>query len=215
MAERLYNSGHAFFQKGLYSEALIELQRAKDAFRQEDAGGHPFTSHLPNGVSGLANSIALSGRCHQQLGDFKAALICYETSLINSKFEKKRPWTAFTKSLTENFIFCAEKIFEESGGDRKTLLDREQEIDISFRFPYSLSPDVIPLARLYELAPKRYPQYKDFYQNAKKKDSQFRRLSKTADESSLRRTGSYVWGILAAIWVIYGLITLRALIQYK
>jgi tetratricopeptide (TPR) repeat protein len=214
-AEDLYNSGRALFQEGLYNEALLELRRAQDAFRKWDALGHPFTSHLSNGISGLANALALSGLCYQKLGNFKAALTCYETSLINSKFEKKKALRDFKQTLAENIITCHEKILEDAGGDRESFLARDPEIDISFRFPYSLPPDNIPFARLYELAPERYPRYKDFYQRAKKKDAEIRQLSKTSDESAMKRTSIYVWSILAAIWAVYGLIVMRALVHNK
>jgi tetratricopeptide (TPR) repeat protein len=215
LAEQMFNAGRALFEKELYDEALIELRRAEDAFRRDDARGHPLTSHLSNGISGLANTLVISGHCHQKLGDFKAALSCYESSLINQKFENRRAIRNFKKTFTQEFIACYEKIVEESSIDREHILNREQKIDISFRFPYSLPPQAIPFARLYELAPDRYPQYKDFYQRELEKDAHMRRQSKTTDESTLKRTGIYVWGILAAIWAIYGLMTLKALIHHK
>jgi hypothetical protein len=89
------------------------------------------------------------------------------------------------------------------------------EIDVSFRFPYSLLPDVIPVARLYELAPERYPHYKDYYQRAKERDTEIRRQSKTSDESAMKRTSIYVWSILAAIWAVYGVIVIKALVHSK
>jgi tetratricopeptide (TPR) repeat protein len=215
LAENLYNSGRALFQENRYSEALIELRRAEDAFRIWDSRGHPFTDRLSNGMSGLANTLALSGLCHQKLGNFRAALTCYETSLINSKFEKQGILRNFAQNLTENLISCYEKIVADDGSDREGFLIREPEIDMSFRFPYSLPPEIVPFARLYELAPDRYTHYKDFYQQAKKKDSSIRRLSKTSDESTMKRASIYVWGILAAIWAIYGLIVMNALIHRK
>ena len=215
MAESMYNSGHALFQEGLYNEALIELRRAEDAFRVWDALGHPFADRLSNGISGLANTLALSGLCYLKLGNFKAALTCYETSLINSKFERKKALRHFKQMLAENLIICYEKTLEGSGVDRVSFLSRTPEIDISFRFPYSLPQDIVPFARLYELAPERYPQYKDFYERSKEKDAEIRRLSKTSDESAMKRTSVYVWGILAAIWIIYGLVVIEALVHHK
>ena len=215
IAENLYNTGSTLLHDGLFNEALIELRRAEDAFRIWDARGHPFTSRLPNGISGLANTLMLSGLCYQKLGNFKDALTCYETSLINAKFEKKSAVRAFRQTLAGNMVVCYEKILEDAAGDRERFLGRDPDIDMSFRYPYSLAPDIIPLARLYELAPERYPLYKDFYNRAKKKDAELRRATKTSDESTLRRTSIYVWGILAAIWAIYGLITMRALVHHN
>lgn len=215
MAENMYNSGRALFQEGLYNEALIELRRAEDAFRTWDALGHPFANFLSNGISGLANTLALCGLCYQKLGNFKAALTCYETSLINSKFERKKALLEFKQMFAENLIACYEKTLESADVDRISFLSRTPEIDVSFRFPYSLPQGIVPFARLYELAPERYSQYKDFYERAKEKDAEIRRLSKTSDESAMKRTSIYVWSILAAIWGIYGLIVIKALFQQK
>jgi tetratricopeptide (TPR) repeat protein len=215
MAENMYNSGRALFQEGLYNEALIELRRAEDAFRTWEALGHPFANRLSNGISGLANTLSLSGLCYLKLGNFKAALTCYETSLINSKFERKKTLRDFKQTLAENLVLCYEKTLEGAGADRVSFLSRAPEIDVSFRFPYSLPQEIVPFARLYELAPDRYSQYKNFYERAKEKDAEIRRLSKTSDESAMKRTSIYVWGILAAIWVIYGLIVIKALVHHQ
>ena len=211
MAEHVYDSGRSLFQAGRYQEALLELRRAEDAFREWDARGHPFSDRLSNGISGLANTLALSGLCHQKLGNFKSALTCYETSMINAKFERKGALRAFAQTLDENLVICYEKILADVGVDCEGFLHREPEIDISYRFPHSLPPKVIPCARLYELAPDRYDHYKDFYQRAKEEDATTRRLTKTADESTMKRASVYVWGILVAIWVIYGLVVVNAL----
>ncbi len=214
MAEEFYNAGQALFQKGLYTEALIELKRAEDAFRTWESGGHPFTDHLPNGISGFANTLALSGRCYQSLGDHKTALTYYETSLINAKFEKKKVFRTFMRSIADSLIVCYEEIQKDAGRqDPKKLLDHEPEIDITFRFPFSLPPEVIPFARVYELSPIRYPSLRDYYQRAKQKDAEIRRRSKTADESSMKRISIYVWSILGAIWVLYGIIVFEALVR--
>ena len=215
MAENMYNSGRALFQEGLYNEALIELRRAEDAFRTWEALGHPFANRLSNGISGLANTLSLSGLCYLKLGNFKAALTCYETSLINSKFERKKTLRDFKQTLAENLVLCYEKTLEGAGADRVSFLSRAPEIDVSFRFPYSLPQDIVPFARLYELAPERYSPYKEFYERAKEKDAEIRRLSKTSDESTMKRTSIYVWGILAAIWVIYGLIVIKVLVHHQ
>lgn len=212
-AEQHYLSGRELYQNGLYNEALIDLRRAEDAFRKLDARGHPFFPNpLSNGLSGLANSLVLLGHCCRKLGNYRAALIYYETSFINAKFEKKKAFRTFTASLAGDMIDCYAKILEElGGGERERLLSRETEIDTSFRFPYSLAPDVIPVARLYELAPDRYAGYGDFYRRARERDAGIRRQTKTTDESVMKRMSIYVWGILLTIWAIYGFIVVRAL----
>ncbi len=96
-AESFYLNGYALFLEKRYMQAIAELQRAEDAFRKLDARGHPFTMPLSNGVSGLANSLALSGQCWQLLGNYEKAIPLYETSLINEKFEKKKPFRSSRK----------------------------------------------------------------------------------------------------------------------
>jgi tetratricopeptide (TPR) repeat protein len=214
LAEQQYYSGQALFQQGLYNEALIELLRAEDAFRELDARGHPFSKPLSNGVSGLANTLALSGRCFQKLGNYRSALTYYETSLINSKFERTKPLRTFLRQINEDISLCYEKV-SETLPDREALLDRDPEIDISFTFPYSLPLDAIPFARLYELAPRRYPRYEQFYTRARNKDAEIRRQTKTSDDSLMKRMSIYIWSILFVIWAVYGLIALDALISSK
>jgi tetratricopeptide (TPR) repeat protein len=216
MAEKAYDAGHALFQQGHYDEALIELRRAEDAFRKLDAKGHLLGVPLPNGVSGLANTSALSGLCNEKLGDHISALTCYETSFINAKFEKKQPFLDFSKKLSPNMRSCYEEEIKNTDiGKRDAILSQEAEIDISYRFPFSLTKAAIPFARLYELAPEQYGQFQDFYERARKKDSEIRRMSKSTDESSVKKVSFYVWGILSVIWIIYGLIVANALIYNK
>jgi tetratricopeptide (TPR) repeat protein len=212
-AAQLYDSGHALFLQSLYNEALIELQHASDAFRAIDAQGHPFSRSLSNGVSGLANSLALSGLCCQKLGNYKKALLCYETSLINEKFENKQAFQAFKRSLKDNMTACYYAVtISMDTAERDKLLDRATEIDISFQFPYSLPPDVIAFARLYELLPARFGQYENFYRNVSKQDAELRRQSKTSDESTMKRMAIYVWTVLVTIWVVYGVIAIEAVV---
>ncbi len=215
MAEQLYDAGRALFQAGQYNEALLELRRAEDAFRRWDAQGHPFTDRLPSGMTGLAETLALSGLCYQKLGNFKAALTCYETSLINSKFERRSALRSFTHTLAENLITCYEKTIEDTSLNRESFLNQEPEIDVSYRFPHSLPPGIIPFARLYELAPDRYLRYQDFYRRAKQRDESIRLMLKTSDESTMKRASIYVWGILVAIWIAYGLIVVNALFHKR
>ena len=216
MAEKAYDAGHALFQQGHYDEALIELRRAEDAFRKLDAKGHLLGVPLPNGVSGLANTSALSGLCHEKLGDHISALTCYETSFINAKFEKKQPFLDFSKKLSPNMRSCYEEEIKNTDiATRDAILSQEAEIDISYRFPFSLTKAAIPFARLYELAPEQYGQFQDFYERARKKDSEIRRMSKSTDGSSVKKVSFYVWGVLSVIWIIYGLIVADALIYKK
>lgn len=215
-AEQFFKSGQALFNQGLYNDALGELNRAENAFRELDARGHPFSSPLSNGVSGLANSLALSALCCRKLGNYRSALAFYETSLINAKFEKKKPFRAFLKQINEEMNFCYEQICGAvSLEDRKSLLAREPEIDISFRFPYSLSPELVPFARLYELAPARHPDYADCYLRALRKDAEIRRQSKTTDDSTMKRMSISIWGILLMIWAVYAIIALQALMDKR
>jgi tetratricopeptide (TPR) repeat protein len=210
IAEQQYESGLDLYQKGMYNDALIELRRAENIFRTIDARGHAFTRRLANDVSGLANTLALEGSCYQKLGIFKMALSCYETSLINAKFENKKALREFEKTFSEDLTFCYEKALEESNGkSRERFLGGEPVIDISFRFPYSLPQDIVPIARLYELEPERYPQYRDYYQRAKEHDADIRRQSKTSDESAMIKMSVYVWSIIIVIWVIYGFIVVK------
>jgi len=215
-AEQLFHSGISLFEENRFEQALLELQTAEEYFRKLDAQGHPFAHSLSNGVTGLANALAMSGRCYHKLGNTKKAISCFETSLINSKFEKPKPFQAFTIVLYGDLAACYEK--ELARIDEQftlTLLNQDSVIDTSFRFPFSLSKDAIPFARLYELAPERYPQFRDFYQRAKKQDAAIRKMSKSADEPSMKRMTVYVWGILFTIWAIYGVIMIEALFRRK
>jgi len=212
--EQLYHSGHTLYQKCLYNEALIVLQQAEKAFRASDARGHPLIHSLSNGVSGLANTLVVSGFCHQKLENFKAALTCFETSLVNSRFEKKRAFRDFTKTFTGDLIACYEQVLKTSvDGTRDLVPNHDPEIDISFQFPYSLPPDAIPFARLYELDPEHHAHYRDFHRRAKEKDSEIRRWSKSSDDSMMKRTSIYVWGILFIIGASYGIIVMDALLN--
>lgn len=216
MAEQFFHSGHALYQQGLYNEALQELRGAEDTFRALDARGHPFPNPLSNGISGLANTLALSGHCSRKLGNYHAAVTYYETSLINAKFEKKKPFRTFVENIREDMSFCYEQICGAvAPEEREKLRASDPDINISFRFPYSLAPDVIPFARLYELSPTRHAQYENFYRRAREKDAEIRRQSKTSDDSIMKRMSVYVWSILFIIWAIYGLVVVEALVGDK
>ena len=212
-AEHFYDTGRALFQQCRYKEALEELKRSEDAFRALDVRGHPFSPHrLSNGVSGLANALVLSGLCCQKLEQYKMAAKLFETAFVNAKFEKRKAFQILARTIAENLVICYEKIQDGvDRAERDRLLTRDPAIDIAFQFPHSLSPDSIPLARLFELAPDRYAHYRDFYQRSRWKDTETRRLSKTSDESAMKRMSFYVWAILLTIWAIYGLIVIDAL----
>lgn len=213
-AENLFENGYALFLEKRYMQALAELQRAEDAFRKLDARGHPFTISLSNGVSGLANTLALSGQCWQHLGNYEKAVQLYETSLINAKFEKKTPFQEFMKTLRKNMLFCYEKKLELI--DRKTLRQtvmQEPDIDVFYRFPFSLRQDTILIARLYELAPDQHPHFKDFYTRAQLKDAALRRSDRSSDESAAKRMSITIWGVLFVITVVYVVVMINAALQ--
>lgn len=213
-AEQFFRTGRALFEENRCEEALVELRRAEEAFRRLDAAGHPFIHALANGVSGLANTLALTGRCLQRLGNFDQAITCYETSFINAKFERGKRFQAFVAALQDDLIACYEK--KLSGIDGQMLqnsLDRDIAVDISFRFPFSLSENTLCIARLYELAPARFPQFKNFYLRARKTDSENRRLSGQERETSrMRKANAFIWLVLGALWAVYSMIAVKALL---
>jgi len=208
-----YHAGAALFEDQRYREALTELALAEKAFRTMDARGHPFTHSLSNGVTGLANTLAYEGLCHQHLGDHRAAVHCYETSFINSRFERKRRLRTFTATVDKNLLECYERLREQLPPDTLTrLLQEPMDFDTSCRFPFSLPVDAIMLARLYELAPERYASYRDFYQRARAQDDDRRKHEKRPDATRLRTRSIIVWGALIIIWALYGFIALEALL---
>lgn len=217
MALQYYEAGCALFQQAQYTEALLELNKAENLFRELDARGHPFSNPIANGVSGLANCLSVTGSCHQKLGNYSSAVTAYETSLINSKFEKKRPFRKLWKQIAEDMAFCYAQICENMPADRiQKLITREPDINISYRFPYSLPPDAVPLARLYELSPERYHDYAHFYETARRKDAEMRRNSKWLDgDAPMKKLSIYVWTILFMIWTVYVVIAVEALLRLK
>jgi tetratricopeptide (TPR) repeat protein len=215
-AESLYENGYALFLEKRYMQAIAELQRAEDAFRKLDARGHPFTIPLSNGVTGLANSLALSGQCWQLLGNYEKAVHLYETSLINAKFEKKKPFQAFMKTLQNNMRFCYQKKLELI--DQKTLqqmVTQEPDVDVYYRFPFSLREDTIFIARLYELAPEQHRQFKDYYTRAQHKDADMRRSDRNSDERATKKMSIYIWGILFVITVVYTVVLINTGLQIR
>jgi tetratricopeptide (TPR) repeat protein len=211
-AERLFTAAFSLFEECRYEPALIELRRAEDAFRKLDAQGHPFNHLLSNGVSGLANTLALSGRCYQRLGNTENAIACYETSFINSKFERTKPFSAFVADLREDLIVCYADTLENMD-ERTRLVAMEQDIriDTTCRFPFSLTKDSVILARLYELAPERYPHLRDFAVRAAEQDAALRRSDKKSDESMMQKARIYVLLVFGSLWAAYCLLVVKAL----
>lgn len=213
-AEQFYHAGRSLFEENRYEEALMELRRAEEAFRGLDAAGQPFSHALSNGVSGLANTLALSGRCLQRLGQFDQAITCYETSFVNAKFEKAKRFQAFLATLQEDLSACYEQELSSLGKQTiQNILDQDAAIDISYLFPFSLDKNAICIARLYELAPARFLQFEGFYHRSKKADLEIRRLAgKERDESRMRKATASIWLILGALWAAYSMIVVKALL---
>ncbi len=211
-AQQLYNAGFSLFQECRYEQALIELRRAEDAFRKLDVRGHPFNHLLPNGVTGLANTLTLSGRCYQRLGHTEKAIACFEASFINAAFERPKPFRAFIADLREDMI--ASYAQEMDKLDERTKLDimnRGIRIDTIYRFPFSLTREASLIARLYELVPERYPQFKDFFVRVKEEDAALRRSDKGSDESRMKKASIYIWLTLGSLWAAYSVLVVRAL----
>jgi tetratricopeptide (TPR) repeat protein len=213
LAQQWYERGYALVQEGQYAKALDELRRAADLFRTDDARGRPFTSTLRNGVSGLANTLLLQGQCHQRLDDFTQAARCYETAYINEKFEHRKRFEPFAGTLREGLLACYEqRMLAMSPAAVEACRTAHPAIDIDFRFPFSLEPAFIPLARLYELSPDRHSSFGDLYRRAKTLDAELRRSEKKTDESTMRRISIAVWVMLVILWVVYGLLVAKAIL---
>lgn len=211
-AEQAYRNGEALVRERRFTEAISELRRAEELFRRLDARGHPFNFTLENGVSGLANSLFLLGVCHLEIGDIPSATTYFETSTVNEAFERTFPFRSFLKNVHDHLISCYDGTLARSGQRVIDALHRnEPSIDITYRFPFSLEPKSIPAARLYELAPERFPQFRSFYTSAREKDSVLRRAGSRTDDASMRAIALGVWSVLAAIWIAYGLAVVRAL----
>lgn len=211
-AERAYRSGAALVQAHRYADAITELQESEDLFRRVDAEGHAFQRTLETGVSGLASTLFLMGSAYRALGNLTEATRCFETSLINERFERSRSFRAFLNELHPALIGCYEdQLAGFKDGELNSLLAADPSFDSSFRFPFSLEPRLIPIARLYELAPHRYPQARNFYRHAKRRDSAARKGKLRTDEAMMRRISISVWSVLAAVWLAYGFVVLRSL----
>ena len=216
MARHAFERGSALVREGNCELALPELQNAESFFRRIDVSGHPFTSPLSNGVSGLANTLFLTGLCHQKLGSYNEAARHYETSFINAKFENSRRFKAFSASINENLLACYENLFQADLWERsRSILDGDPEVDTAYRFPFSLDQDAAVLARLFELAPERHEEFSSFYARAKEKDSALRKLEKRSDEASMNKLSFLIWSGLLIIWAIYGMFVIDALVHRK
>jgi tetratricopeptide (TPR) repeat protein len=212
-AREAFERGSALVQQGSYEQAIPELQLAEALFRQDDARGHPFPKPLANGVSGLANSLFLSGRCYEQLEDHRLAARCYETSLINAKFEKRRPFRSFSQSVNRNLCSCYERLLASMPAERvEAMLGSELEISIDRRFPFSPPVDAVVLFRLYELDPDRFARFRDAYHRARARDVDIRKREKKSDETTMRKLSFTIWTILIVIWAIYGIVVIKTLI---
>jgi tetratricopeptide (TPR) repeat protein len=215
-AREAFEKGSALADQGNYEQAIIQLQDAEVLFRQIDVKGHPFTIPLANGVSGLANTLDLIGLSHQKLGNYQKAVQYFESSFINSKFEKAPHFTKFSEGINENLLACYDTMLSLNLLDRtEDLLKSAPEINTAFQFPFSLNKDAVILARLYELSPERYRIYQNFYRLAKEKDSEIRKLEKKSDEASMRTLSILIWSILIVIWAVYGTVVIDALLSQK
>lgn|SRR5574337_715611 len=212
-AEEFFHSGYSLYQEKLYGQALTELLKAERAFRTLDARGHPWGHPLENGVSGLANTLALLGRCYQELGHYDQAITCYETSCINKKFERRKPFRSFAENVQTQLLACYEQ--KLSGIDRESLdslLANSVDIDASFTFPFSLTGNPFVVARVYELAPARFPRFKEFYFRALAGDAAFRREGGgDMEETRMKRATFSIWTIFGILWIIYSMIVVKAL----
>lgn len=214
IAQQFFERGSALLQQQKYEQAIVDLQQAEQLFRKIDVKGHPFTSPLANGVSGLANALALSGLCYLKLGDCRKAAQCYESSLINSKFEKMWPFRTFLKSVNENLLTCCDMLLRSKRPEEVTeMLKSDPAIDAAYEFPFSLSEDAAIVARLFELSPDRYADHRQFYLNAKAKDREIRKREKKSDEASMRKLSFLIWSMLIIIWAMYGVVVIKALIN--
>lgn len=216
VAIQTFERGAALLQQQRYEQAIADLQQAEQLFRKIDVKGHPFTIPLSNGVSGLANALALRGLCHVKLGDCRKAVECYESSFINSKFEKRWRFRSFVKSVNENLLACYETLLRSKRPEEiAEILKSDPDIDTAYEFPFSLGEYEMILARLFELSPNRYADHKQFYFRAKAKDREIRRREKKSDEASMKQLSILIWSILIIIWAMYGVVVIKALIGTK
>lgn len=212
-AEQAFRRAAVLAEEGRYAEAVSDLRKAGDIFRRLDATGHPFNVTLENGVSGFANVLLLLGKCHLQKGNLPAAIEAFETSMINARFERVLPYRSFRKTVEEYLADCYERLLAQTSNDALPPPDQQPPIDLSYRFPFSLPVERIPFARLYELAPQRFPHYRVFYEQSRSKDFALRRAGRKADDATMRTISIGVWSVLVAIWLVYVIVVVRSLVH--
>ncbi len=213
-AVQYYNQGLVLYRENRFEQALTELRRAADAFRKLDARGTFLHRCLPNGVSGQANALVLTGQCHFHLGEFEQAVTCFETALINEQFEDPASFQKVQSNIRADIIACYAALVQKINPDTLSLQSYYPiEIDSTFRFPFSLPRDLVPLARLYELAPEHYAHYAEFYQRAWKTHEELRRADKDLDidGSRMHKATRSIWTLLGVLWTIYTIIVFKAL----
>lgn len=209
-ARTLFDEGMTLFQEQRYPQALTVLQQAADKYRAVDARGHPFNDTLPNGISGLANTLALMGRCLRNRGDEDGALTFFEMSLVNERFERKKSFKKFLRGIQEDLRACYEhKLERYSEKAIDDLLRQPVQIDTRYRFPFSLDGKLVALARLYEIAPIPYERFRAFYDTSRKTDNEVRRNIRDTDETAIRTLGYSLWAVLFVIWSVYVVILIR------
>jgi len=207
-----YRNGISLLQQDKFRDAIPFLMRAADGFRAYDAEGHPAEHALENGVSALANALYLLGVCYEQSGNFSQAITSLETARINERFERSGPFHTFLHNFAPLLISCYEQQIAASGPkDVNAIVGSRPVLDVTCRFPFSLAPEAIAYARLYELAPQRYQQYRHFYESARKIDSVLRSSGSRTDEMTMHKTSIVVWSVIALVWIVYGIVVLRTL----
>ena len=210
-----YRQALTLIHEGRFREAIPLLNRSADDFRGHAAEGHPTELVFENGISALANVLIHLGICYERTGDLHRALNCFETALINERFERKRAFRLFQKELIPRLVSCYEQLIAEN---QRSFPDRGPQVpkvvDATCRFPFSLPSLVLPYARLFELDPSRYAKFKTFYEDARLRDDEQRSSGGPTDETVMRKVTFGVWGVLSVIWILYGIIVTRALLQH-
>lgn len=215
-AESVFRRAEALSLIGRHDEAIAELRSACDLYRQLDVRGHPFNIVLENGITGLANAHYLLGTTLHAAGKLTEAISSLETSLVNERFERQVSFRSFRNNVHGALASCYEQRVRET--DSRLLAERLSEdpaIDLSYRFPFSLDPPLITVARLYELDPAGHDRYRAFYERARAKDVALRRAESRTDDSSMRMISIGVWSVLVLVWIAYGLTVVRALLHQK
>jgi len=130
LAQKIFERGSALLQQQKYEQALVDLQQAEQLFRKIDVRGHPFTIPLSNGVSGLANALALSGLCY-----LKQETFARPPNAMNPAYQfQVRKDVAFQKVLktvNENLLSCYEALLRSKRPeDLEKLLKSDPEMTL-------------------------------------------------------------------------------------